>query len=85
MSNPHLLLSGNLRLLGVDMAGIYLLIGRQGLTIKITTQVNPILHVDLNGSFNSLTAMKIEGTVLVGINRTLNLSDLVGHLSIVHP
>lgn len=76
LRDPHFLLSGNLRLLGADMAGIYILISEHGLIFNITAQVNPLLHVDLKGNFDSLTNISVGGTIVVGINRALNLGQL---------
>ena len=55
LRGPHFLVSGNLRLLGVDMLSVYVSITEHGLDFKVAEQVNPLLHVDLHGSFDSLT------------------------------
>lgn len=73
---PHFLVSGQLRLLGVDMAAIYVLISEHGLTFDIAYQVNPILHVDLHGSFTSLTNLTAGGAIVVGLNHSLDLGAL---------
>lgn len=73
---PHLLLSGNLRFLGADMAGIYLSINEQGMVIQFSYQVNPLLHLDLNGSIDSHGNLSLQAGVLVGINRALDLGQL---------
>ncbi|HET8847058.1 MAG TPA: hypothetical protein VFN35_36690, partial [Ktedonobacteraceae bacterium] len=76
LRDPHLLISGNLRLLGVDLAGMYLLINEHGLRFQFVGQVNPVLHLDLNGTFDSLSSLKASATLLVGIKNTLTLSNL---------
>ena len=81
LRGPHFLVSGNLRLLGVDMFGVYVSITEHGLDFKVAEQVNPLLHVDLHGNFDSLTNLDVGGGIIVGIDRTLDLGPL-GHLAV---
>jgi hypothetical protein len=81
LRDPHLLLSGTLRLLGADMAGIYAFINEHGLSLQVSYQVNPALHVDLHGTIDGLSNLNIGGGVLVGIDRSLDLGQL-GSLSV---
>jgi hypothetical protein len=76
LRDPHFLVSGKLRLLGVDLAGIYLLIDEQGMTIKLSYQVNPLLHGDLSGSINRQGYLALQAGLLVGIDNALDLGQL---------
>jgi hypothetical protein len=74
--DPHFLLMGNLRLLGADMAGISLLLSEHGLTFDISSQVTPLLSLQLHGSFDSLSHLDVGGSIGVGIDRSLDLGVL---------
>jgi hypothetical protein len=76
LRDPHLLIAGTLRLLGADLVSISVLVSEHGLTFDISYQVNPILHVDLHGSFTSLTNLNAGGAIAVGVNRSLDLGTL---------
>src|SRR5207248_7939720 len=58
------------------LVSISVLISEHGLTFDISYQVNPILHVDLHGSFTSLTKLNAGGAIAVGVNRSLDLGTL---------
>jgi hypothetical protein len=81
LRDPHFLLTGNLRLLGADAAGLSLLIGEQGLTFALSSQTSPLLFLQLHGSIDSLSHLDIGGSIVVGINRSLDLGVL-GSLSV---
>src|SRR6266567_3478344 len=81
LRGPHFLVSGDLRLLGVDMLSVYVSITEHGLDFKVAEQVNPLLHVDLHGSFDSLTNLDVGGGIIVGIDRSLDLGPL-GHVAV---
>ncbi len=75
LRDPHLLLSGSLLLLGANLAEIAMLVNEQGLNILVKSQVNPVLHVDLGGSIGLLGHFSLQGGVIVGIDRTLDLGE----------
>lgn len=73
--DPHFLLSGNLRLLGADTAGLSVLISEHGLTFTLT-QASALLSLQLHGSIDSLSHLDVGGSIGVGINRTLDMGEL---------
>lgn len=79
--DPHFLLAGNLRLLGADLAGISLLVSEHGLAFEISSQTTPFLFVQLHGNCDSLSHFDAGGSIVVGINRSLDLGVL-GSLSV---
>src|SRR5581483_11939147 len=76
LRDPHLLLSGKILLLGADLAGVSVRINEQGLNFQVHAQVNPALHVDLSGDFDRQGHLSIQGGLLVGIDRSLDLGQL---------
>ncbi|HEY1353045.1 MAG TPA: hypothetical protein VGF67_25810 [Ktedonobacteraceae bacterium] len=81
LRDPHFLITGNLRLLGADTAGLSLLISEQGLTFALSSQTSPLLFLQLHGSIDGLSQLDIGGSIVVGINRSLDLGVL-GSLSV---
>ncbi|GLV54049.1 hypothetical protein KDH_08980 [Dictyobacter sp. S3.2.2.5] len=76
LRDPHFLITGILRVLGTDIASIYLLINEHGLTFDVSEQVNPLLHVELHGTIDSTPDLDAGGSVVVGIRRSLDLGQL---------
>lgn len=78
---PHFMLSGDLRVLGIDLSDAYVSINEHGLEFQLGEQVSPLMRVDLHGKFDSLTNLDAGGSIVVGINRGLDLGPL-GHISV---
>jgi hypothetical protein len=79
--SPHLVVSGKLHLLGIDLLGVSVVASAKGLHIAVAQQVNPILHVDLSIDVDGVTSMHGGGGVIVGIAHGLDI-PLLGHLDV---
>lgn len=74
--SPHFLLSSKLRVLGVDLSDVYVKVGKSGLQFNISQQASPLLRIDLNGHFDSLTNLGADGTITYGLKQTIDLGPL---------
>jgi hypothetical protein len=81
LRDPHFLLAGNLRLLGADLSSISLFVSEHGLTFDLSSQTTPFLFLQVHGSFDSLSQLDAGGSIVVGINRSLDLG-ILGSLSV---
>lgn len=83
LQNPHFMLIGSLRLLGLSFTSIYANISTSGVQFKLQQQIGT-LHLDLNATVTSLTNMSAGGTITVDVNRGLDLG-ILGSLLVVVP
>ena len=81
LRSPHLMMSGNLRVLGADVSHVYVSISEHGMVFELGEQVSPILHIEMHGTFDSLTNINAGGSIVVGIDRGLDLGPL-GHIDV---
>jgi len=73
---PHFLLSGDVRLLGVDLADVYINVNADGLVFSLSAQVSSVLKLSVSGSFDSINNMQAGGSVVAGVSGTLDLGQL---------
>lgn len=75
LKDPHFMINGKLRLLGLDISNTYIKIGTDGLYFSISEQV-ALMNLNLNGSFSSLTNLSAGGAVVLGLDNELDLGPL---------
>ena len=76
LRTPHFLLSGSVRLLGVEVAGAYVFVNYGGLQFQLFAQVDPVLNLSVSGTFDSFTNLQVGGSAVVGVSGKLDLGDL---------
>jgi hypothetical protein len=76
LRGPHFLLTGKLRLLGVDVSSTYISVTESGLVFQLKQQLTPLLYTEIKGSFTSLNNLSAGGAANVGIDRQLDLGQL---------
>ncbi|MDB4897562.1 MAG: hypothetical protein JWN15_3824, partial [Firmicutes bacterium] len=76
LQGPHVLVTGKLRLLGMDISSTYVSVGAAGLQFQISQQVSPAVHLDVNGNFDSINSLDVSGGITIGISRGLDLGPL---------
>ncbi len=76
LSQPHILISGEVKLLGIDVSSTYFVVSPSGVTFNITNQATPWLSINLNGSFSNSASMALGGAITVGIDDTFALGNL---------
>lgn len=81
LRDPHFMLSGNLRVLGVDISHTFVSINEHGMEFKLVEQVSPVMRIDLHGKIDSISNLDAGGNLVVGIDRGLNLG-LLGRISV---
>jgi hypothetical protein len=78
---PHFAMSGELRLLGCDVASVYMNFSKAGIVFDLEAYVTPLVKIDLNGNIQSARNLRLGGSVQIGINSNIDLGRL-GHLFI---
>jgi hypothetical protein len=78
---PHFAMSGELRLLGCDVASVYMNFTKSGIVFDLEACVTPLVKIDLNANIQSARNLNFGGSVQVGVNSNIDLGRL-GHLFI---
>ncbi|XEC97420.1 hypothetical protein AB6A23_13185 [Paenibacillus tarimensis] len=75
LQGPHFLVTGKVKLLGIDVSSVYLSIGSSELSFTISQQVSPIIHLDFKGTLNS-SELEVGGGIVVGLKGDVDLGEL---------
>jgi hypothetical protein len=78
---PHFAMSGDLRLLGCDIASTYMNFSKSGIVFDLEATITPLFKIDLNANIQSSRNLSFGGSVQIGINNNIDLGRL-GHLFI---
>jgi hypothetical protein len=73
---PHFAMSGDLRILGADVANVYMNFSKAGVAFDIEGYVTPIIKLDLHGNFQSVQNLALGGSIQIGVNNRINLGPL---------
>ena len=73
---PHICITGDLVLLGVDLSRTYLSVSEKGVVVDIGRQVSPVVRLSVNGTIGDPKNMKLGGSVALGVDANLNLGKL---------
>jgi len=73
---PHFAMSGELRLLGAEIASVYMNFSKSGIVFDLKAYVTPFVLIDLNASFQSLTNISFGGSITIGVNDQFDLGSL---------
>ncbi|HEY0004621.1 MAG TPA: hypothetical protein VGB17_07390 [Pyrinomonadaceae bacterium] len=76
LRDPHFMVSGQLMLLGLRVASIFLIVGKGGMEFTISEKPNPLLSFDLKGKIKSFSEMIVSGEVHAGIDTKLDFGLL---------
>jgi hypothetical protein len=73
---PHFAMSGDLRLLGADVASVYMNFSKAGIVFDLVAQIGPIIKIDLNANLQSPQNLSLGGSIQIGVNNRINLGPL---------
>jgi hypothetical protein len=73
---PHFAISGVVRLLGHDFAGIYISFSKVGLVFQLQAHVTPVIYVNLAGTLQNPQHFRIGGAIQIGVNNQIDLGPL---------
>ena len=73
---PHFAMSGELRLLGADVASVYMNFSKAGIIFDLRTHISPIVEIDLNANIQSQQNLGLAGSIQIGVNNRINLGPL---------
>lgn len=79
---PHFAMSGDLRLLGADVASVYMNFSKAGLVFDLQAQISPIIKIDLNANIQNAQNLNLGGSIQIGVNNRINLGPF-GNVLIV--
>ncbi|MCY1017195.1 hypothetical protein [Pyxidicoccus sp. MSG2] len=71
---PHAFLSAGLKLLGLEVAGLFISISEGGFAFSVTQRPSPVLLYELDARFKNPSDFRCTGRVELGIDTTLDLA-----------
>jgi hypothetical protein len=76
LREPHFAMSGDLRLLGADVASVYMSFSKAGIVFDLRAYLTPIIQIDLNANIQSAQNLSFGGSIQIGVNNRINLGPL---------
>jgi hypothetical protein len=73
---PHFAMSGDLSLLGADVASVYMNFSKSGIVFDLVAQIGAIVKIDLNANIQSPQNLNLGGSIQIGVNNRINLGAL---------
>jgi hypothetical protein len=75
---PHFAISGDLRLLGADVASVYMNFSKAGIVFDLQAQIGParVVKIDLNANIQNAQNLNLGGSIQIGVNNRINLGPL---------